>query len=61
MTTISRNEYVGLYGPTAGDRVRLGDTGLFVQIERDLRGAPVTRSSSAAARACAKVWGWTIS
>jgi urease subunit alpha len=40
MARISRNEYVGLYGPTTGDRVRLGDTGLFVEIERDLRGAP---------------------
>ena len=38
MATISRNEYVGLYGPTLGDRVRLGDTSLFVEIERDLRG-----------------------
>jgi urease subunit alpha len=38
MATISRNEYVGLYGPTVGDRIRLGDTGLFVEIERDLRG-----------------------
>ena len=39
MATISRNEYVGLFGPTIGDRIRLGDTGLFVEIERDLRGA----------------------
>ena len=38
MATISRNEYVGLYGPTVGDRIRLGDTGLFVEVERDLRG-----------------------
>ena len=38
MATISRQEYVGLFGPTTGDRIRLGDTGLFVQIERDLRG-----------------------
>jgi urease subunit alpha len=38
MATISRNEYVGLYGPAVGDRIRLGDTGLFVEIERDLRG-----------------------
>jgi len=35
---ISRQEYVGLFGPTTGDRIRLGDTGLFVEIERDLRG-----------------------
>src|SRR6516225_885134 len=38
MATISRKEYVGLFGPTTGDRIRLGDTGLFVEIERDLRG-----------------------
>ncbi len=38
MARITRNEYVGLYGPTTGDRIRLGDTGLFVEIERDLRG-----------------------
>lgn len=38
MPTISRQEYVGLFGPTTGDRIRLGDTGLFVEIERDLRG-----------------------
>ena len=38
MATISRNEYVGLYGPAMGDRIRLGDTGLFLEIERDLRG-----------------------
>ena len=38
MATISRQEYVGLFGPTIGDRIRLGDTGLFVEIERDLRG-----------------------
>ena len=40
MATISRNEYVGLYGPTVGDRIRLGDTGLFVEVERDMRGDP---------------------
>jgi len=38
MASISRSEYVGLFGPTTGDRIRLGDTGLFVEIERDLRG-----------------------
>ena len=40
MATISRNEYVGLFGPAVGDRIRLGDTNLYVEIERDLRGAP---------------------
>src|SRR5262249_20429609 len=38
MPTIARKEYVALFGPTVGDRIRLGDTGLFVDVERDLRG-----------------------
>ncbi|MBM3945853.1 MAG: urease subunit alpha [SAR202 cluster bacterium] len=33
---LSRDAYAGLYGPTAGDRVRLGDTGLILEVERDL-------------------------
>jgi urease subunit alpha len=32
---IPRDHYASLYGPTAGDRVRLADTGLVLQIERD--------------------------
>jgi urease subunit alpha len=32
---ISRDAYASLYGPTTGDRVRLADTGLFLQVERD--------------------------
>lgn len=34
--TIPRSQYSALYGPTTGDRVRLGDTNLIVQVERDL-------------------------
>ncbi|MFO1070291.1 MAG: urease subunit alpha [Geminicoccaceae bacterium] len=37
MTTITRPHYAKLYGPTTGDRIRLGDTDLFIEIERDLR------------------------
>jgi urease subunit alpha len=37
MTSISRHEYANLFGPTTGDKVRLGDTDLYVEIERDLR------------------------
>ncbi len=33
---LSRDAYAALYGPTAGDRIRLGDTGLVLEIERDL-------------------------
>ena len=33
---LPRAAYADLYGPTAGDRVRLGDTALVIQVERDL-------------------------
>ncbi|MBX3231493.1 MAG: urease subunit alpha [Labilithrix sp.] len=36
MTRLDRRAYVAMYGPTTGDRVRLGDTGLEVEVERDL-------------------------
>ncbi len=32
---VSRETYARLYGPTTGDRVRLGDTELVIEIERD--------------------------
>jgi urease subunit alpha len=33
---LSRQRYALLYGPTAGDRIRLADTDLLIQVERDL-------------------------
>ncbi|MFQ6549345.1 urease subunit alpha [Aestuariibius sp. 2305UL40-4] len=33
---ISRSDYAGMFGPTTGDRVRLADTELFIEVERDL-------------------------
>ena len=35
MATISRQAYAEMYGPTTGDRVRLGDSELFIQVEQD--------------------------
>jgi urease subunit alpha len=32
---ISRQTYADLYGPTVGDRVRLADTDLWIEVERD--------------------------
>ena len=32
---IKRRNYAEIYGPTVGDRVRLGDTSLILQVERD--------------------------
>ena len=34
-TTISREVYVSMFGPTVGDRVRLGDTSLWIEVEKD--------------------------
>ena len=34
--SIPRDRYASLFGPTAGDRVRLADTELFIEIEGDL-------------------------
>ena len=36
MARISRQAYADMFGPTTGDRVRLADTELFVEVERDL-------------------------
>ncbi|MGR3497479.1 MAG: urease subunit alpha [Limimaricola soesokkakensis] len=34
--TIPRGDYAAMYGPTTGDRVRLADTDLVIEVERDL-------------------------
>src|SRR6266567_295406 len=33
---LSRKQYAEMFGPTVGDQVRLADTELFIQVERDL-------------------------
>jgi urease subunit alpha len=35
MRTISRRDYAGMFGPTTGDRLRLADTELFIEVEKD--------------------------
>ncbi|WP_111720067.1 urease subunit alpha [Homoserinimonas sp. OAct 916] len=35
MAKISRSEYVASYGPTTGDRIRLADTNLVIEVEED--------------------------
>jgi urease subunit alpha len=32
---ISRQDYAGMFGPTVGDKVRLADTDLFIEVEED--------------------------
>ncbi|MEU6346345.1 urease subunit alpha [Streptomyces sp. NPDC046977] len=40
MAELSRAVYADLFGPTTGDRVRLADTDLLVEVESDLSGGP---------------------
>ncbi|CAN6449037.1 unnamed protein product [Victoria cruziana] len=34
-TKVSREVYANIFGPTVGDKIRLGDTNLFAEVERD--------------------------
>jgi len=40
MTELDRARYAELYGPSTGDRVRLADTDLWIEVEDDLTGPP---------------------
>jgi urease subunit alpha len=40
MSAVSRARYAALFGPTTGDRIRLADTDLFVEITEDRSGGP---------------------
>jgi urease subunit alpha len=40
MTDLSRERYAQLYGPTTGDRVRLADSALMIEVEDDRCGGP---------------------
>ncbi|WP_185865120.1 urease subunit alpha [Blattabacterium cuenoti] len=35
MKKVSRKDYSSIYGPTKGDKIRLGDTDLWIEIEKD--------------------------
>ncbi len=47
MTSLSRARYAALYGPTTGDRIRLADTDLFVEITEDRSGGPTLAGDEA--------------
>jgi urease subunit alpha len=40
MTELTRARYAALFGPTTGDRIRLADTDLYVEITEDRSGGP---------------------
>ena len=35
MASIDKNSYAHMFGPTVGDRVRLADTDLWIEVEKD--------------------------
>ena len=35
MSQLDRKAYTDMYGPTTGDRIRLGDTALLIEVEKD--------------------------
>src|ERR1700709_2015146 len=40
MSELSRRRYAALYGPTVGDRIRLADTDLLIEVTEDRCGGP---------------------
>ncbi len=40
MSALSRSRYAGLFGPTVGDRIRLADTDLLIEVTEDRSGGP---------------------
>ncbi len=53
---IERGAYADMFGPTTGDKVRLADTDLIIEVEGD-RTSTAKRSNSAVARSSATGWG----
>ena len=56
-TSISRADYAAMYGPTTGDKVRLADTDLIIEVERDLTAEAVGRASSDGTGRNAAIYG----
>src|ERR1019366_4659393 len=48
MAELSRRRYAALYGPTVGDRVRLADTELLIEVTEDRCGGPGEDAGSTA-------------
>ena len=53
---IPRQTYADLYGPTKGDRIRLADTDLFLEIEKDFE--LVTAPPPAISALPVPGWAW---
>ena len=56
-TRIPRTTYADMYGPTTGDRVRLADTDLIIEVERDLTALNVGQAMSGSSGPNAAIYG----
>ena len=56
-TSISRRDYAAMFGPTVGDKVRLADTDLIIEVERDLTAEAAGAASTGGAGDNARLYG----
>ena len=54
---IKRADYAAMFGPTVGDRLRLADTDLIIEVERDLTAEAVGAATSGGSGSNALVYG----
>ena len=54
---IKRADYAAMFGPTVGDRLRLADTDLIIEVERDLTAEAVGAATAGGSGANALVYG----
>ncbi|OAN67335.1 urease subunit alpha [Rhodobacteraceae bacterium EhC02] len=54
---ISRPDYAAMYGPTTGDQLRLADTDLIIEVERDLTALAVGSAMSGGSGPNAAIYG----
>ncbi|WP_439523909.1 urease subunit alpha [Marivita sp.] len=54
---IKRADYAAMFGPTVGDKLRLADTDLIIEVERDLTAEAVGAATSGGTGANALVYG----
>ena len=56
-TQIDRRDYAAMFGPTTGDKLRLADTDLIIEVERDLTAEAVGSATTGGTGGKAQVYG----
>ena len=55
---IKRSDYAAMFGPTVGDKLRLADTDLIIEVERDLIAERSGTATSLKIRIPGTVWSF---